>query len=75
MMYYLGAIYIDERPPVLQCLLMGVQHVLAMFGSTVLGKKKKTDICTCLSFHSSPLIAPLMMGFDTNSNEFIMIRL
>ncbi|KAI7898965.1 permease family-domain-containing protein [Cokeromyces recurvatus] len=45
-----GVIYIDERPPVFQCLLMGVQHVLAMFGSTVL--------------------APLMMGFDTNTALF-----
>jgi hypothetical protein len=32
-----GIIYIDERPPVIQCLFMGIQHVLAMFGSTVLG--------------------------------------
>lgn len=34
-----GVIYIDERPPVIQCLFMGIQHVLAMFGSTVLGKR------------------------------------
>lgn len=45
-----GVIYIDERPPVIQCFLMGIQHVLAMFGSTV--------------------IAPLMMGFDTNTALF-----
>jgi xanthine/uracil permease len=38
---YLGIIYIDERPPVFQCLLMGVQHVLAMFGSTVIGKHRR----------------------------------
>ncbi|KAG2235192.1 hypothetical protein INT48_003536 [Thamnidium elegans] len=31
-----GIIYIDERPSAPQCLLMGIQHVLAMFGSTVL---------------------------------------
>ncbi|KAI8991657.1 permease family-domain-containing protein [Mycotypha africana] len=45
-----GVIYIDERPPVFQCALMGIQHVLAMFGSTVL--------------------APLLMGFDTNTALF-----
>ncbi|CAO3656570.1 unnamed protein product [Mucor fragilis] len=45
-----GAIYIDERPPFYQCFFMGIQHVLAMFGSTVL--------------------APLMMGFDTNTALF-----
>ncbi|KAG0747051.1 hypothetical protein G6F57_006217 [Rhizopus arrhizus] len=45
-----GIIYIDERPPVIQCLFMGIQHVLAMFGSTVL--------------------APLMMGLDTNTALF-----
>lgn len=36
--YSLGVIYIDERPPVIQCFFMGIQHVLAMFGSTVIGK-------------------------------------
>ncbi|CEG81002.1 hypothetical protein RMATCC62417_15255 [Rhizopus microsporus] len=45
-----GVIYIDERPPVIQCFFMGIQHVLAMFGSTV--------------------IAPLMMGLDTNTALF-----
>ncbi|KAI8099148.1 permease family-domain-containing protein [Halteromyces radiatus] len=31
-----GIVYIDERPTAFQCGLMGVQHVLSMFGSTVL---------------------------------------
>lgn len=42
-----GVVLPDERPPVGQSLILGLQHVLAMFGSTVL--------------------APLLMGFDTNS--------
>ncbi|RUP45998.1 hypothetical protein BC936DRAFT_147476, partial [Jimgerdemannia flammicorona] len=41
-----GLVAPDERPPGLQSLVLGLQHVLAMFGSTVL--------------------APLLMGFDTN---------
>ncbi|KAI9307692.1 permease family-domain-containing protein [Cunninghamella echinulata] len=45
-----GVVYIEERPPLFECVLMGVQHVLAMFGSTV--------------------IAPLMMGLDTNTALF-----
>ncbi|KAI8373179.1 permease family-domain-containing protein [Radiomyces spectabilis] len=45
-----GVIYIDERPPVIHCFFMAIQHVLAMFGSTVL--------------------APLMMGMDTNTALF-----
>ncbi|KAI7863952.1 permease family-domain-containing protein [Spinellus fusiger] len=32
-----GPIHIEERPKVAQCLLMGLQHVLTMFGSTVIG--------------------------------------
>lgn len=38
--YLSGVINIDERPALIQCLLMGFQHVLTMFGSTILGKKK-----------------------------------
>ncbi|CAO3611127.1 unnamed protein product [Cunninghamella blakesleeana] len=45
-----GVIYIDERPPILECILMGIQHVLAMFGSTV--------------------IAPMLMGLNTNTALF-----
>ncbi|SAM09010.1 hypothetical protein [Absidia glauca] len=45
-----GVVYIDERPRGFECILMGVQHVLAMFGSTV--------------------IAPMMMGLDTNTALF-----
>ncbi|KAG4079714.1 hypothetical protein HA402_009100 [Bradysia odoriphaga] len=45
-----GVINIDERPSAVQCLLMGLQHILAVFGAT--------------------FIAPLLMGFDTNTALF-----
>lgn len=69
----IGIIFIDERPPVFQCLLMGVQHVLAMFGSTVLG-----IIYSFVEIHHRLtncffLTAPLLMGFDTNSMSKIII--
>jgi xanthine/uracil permease len=43
-----GAVAIDERPSIVHCILMGIQHVLAMFGSTVLGNFLKKKCCTII---------------------------
>lgn len=51
-----GAIYIDERPPLYQCFFMGIQHVLAMFGSTVLGKFHKSIGRQTLHAHQTLLL-------------------
>ncbi|KAJ6648273.1 putative pyrimidine permease RutG [Pseudolycoriella hygida] len=31
-----GVVNIEERPPVLQCIVLGFQHILSMFGSSIL---------------------------------------
>lgn len=51
---------------------MGVQHVLAMFGSTVIGKPSKSGALingklNYLFYDLRPCVAPMMMGLDTNS--------
>ena len=49
-------IQVDERPPLLQSLPLSIQHLFAMFGSTVL---------VPVLFHVDPATILLLNGFGT----------